>query len=450
VEWSDTALRAAVSFLAAAWFLSANVGKVSPARARPQWLALARRLRIGPVFSALSVAVLVLAIATGALGTPDPNRNFSMTAFWIYFVLVLTYLTALAGNVYAVVNPWRAIAECIGRFWPAYLKGRVRYPERLDVLPAAVLYAGFIGFELLTWVRPHSLAAALVGYTLLNLFAVWLIGADAWFRFGEFFSVMLRLVSLVWPIAIQRDASGISLATRSIGAGILQERPAYWPTALFLLLMLSSTAFDGMHGTKIWYWLFWRDPTGIVHALVGADPVTAIVNARPWYFAWEWTCLAIAPFLYLALYFAALLLSRWLAGSARPLRELALDFAFPLLPIVLAYHVSHYFTLILTQGPGMLSLLSDPFGWQWNLFGTREVFRAPIIPDLTFVWHSQVFLIVLGHVASVVLAHRVALRVFPGRGRAIASQLPMLALMVGFTVLGLWILAQPLEATLIR
>jgi hypothetical protein len=61
-----------------------------------------------------------------------------------------------------------------------------------------------------------------------------------------------------------------------------------------------------------------------------------------------------------------------------------------------------------------------------------------------------VFLIVLGHVCSVVLAHRVALRVFPGRARAIASQLPMLVLMVGFTIFGLWILAQPLEATLVR
>ena len=92
------------------------------------------------------------------------------------------------------------------------------------------------------------------------------------------------------------------------------------------------------------------------------------------------------------------------------------------------------------------SLLSDPFGWGWNLFGTAMLWRAPILPDLGWVWHAQVGLILFGHIASVYLAHRVALCVFPARGQAVVSQLPMLALMVAFTVFGLWILAQPLTA----
>jgi hypothetical protein len=114
------------------------------------------------------------------------------------------------------------------------------------------------------------------------------------------------------------------------------------------------------------------------------------------------------------------------------------------LPIALVYHVTHYFTLILTQGVKIVSLVSDPFGWGWNLFGTAFVFRAPILPDLGLVWHTQVALILLGHIASVWLAHLVALRVFASRRAAALSQVPMLALMVLFTVFGLWILAQPL------
>ena len=61
------------------------------------------------------------------------------------------------------------------------------------------------------------------------------------------------------------------------------------------------------------------------------------------------------------------------------------------------------------------------------------------------VWNVQVGLIVLGHMVSVYLAHVEALRLFPKRSQAIASQLPMLLLMVLFTTAGLWILSQPIK-----
>jgi len=51
--------------------------------------------------------------------------------------------------------------------------------------------------------------------------------------------------------------------------------------------------------------------------------------------------------------------------------------------------------------------------------------------------------IVLGHVAAVVLAHRIALKEAPP-GRAVAAGVPLVALMVGYTVLSLWIIAQPI------
>ncbi|MFX4682039.1 hypothetical protein ABTB34_21550, partial [Acinetobacter baumannii] len=78
--------------------------------------------------------------------------------------------------------------------------------------------------------------------------------------------------------------------------------------------------------------------------------------------------------------------------------------------IVLVYHVSHYYTLLVTQGTQLLPLLSDPFGRGWNLFGTATWLRRPIIPEAGTVWHAQVGLIVLGHVISVWLAHVEALR----------------------------------------
>jgi hypothetical protein len=147
---------------------------------------------------------------------------------------------------------------------------------------------------------------------------------------------------------------------------------------------------------------------------------------------------------YFAAYALFVVLAKVVTRSERPLRELFLDFAYTLLPIALVYNVTHYFTLLLSDALKIVSLLSDPFGWNWNLFGTATLLRAPILLDVGVVWHIQVVLILAGHIVSVYLAHRVALSVFPTRRAAVLSQLPMLCLMVLFTVAGLWILAQPL------
>jgi hypothetical protein len=59
-----------------------------------------------------------------------------------------------------------------------------------------------------------------------------------------------------------------------------------------------------------------------------------------------------------------------------------------------------------------------------------------------FVWYLSVTAIVAGHVAAIVLAHRHALRDAPSR--PVVAGLPMVALMIGYTVLSLWIIAQPI------
>jgi hypothetical protein len=122
-----------------------------------------------------------------------------------------------------------------------------------------------------------------------------------------------------------------------------------------------------------------------------------------------------------------------------------LRFAPTLLPIALAYHFTHYYTLLFTQGALLPWLLADPLGsgstWAWRWLGVP---RASI-PDAGLVWHTQVAVILAGHIVSVVLAHRVALEVYPSRWAATLSQLPMLLLMLLYTGSGLWILAQPLN-----
>ena len=115
-----------------------------------------------------------------------------------------------------------------------------------------------------------------------------------------------------------------------------------------------------------------------------------------------------------------------------------------LIPIAFVYNVSHYYTLALEQGARVLGLVSDPLGMSWNLFGTaRKSFGVML--DIELVWHSQVWLILAGHIVSVYLAHLQALKIVTPR-RAVVGQLPVLVLMVALTSLGLWILSLPIQS----
>jgi hypothetical protein len=127
--------------------------------------------------------------------------------------------------------------------------------------------------------------------------------------------------------------------------------------------------------------------------------------------------------------------------------EVARLFVLSLIPIALAYHLAHYLSFLLIVGQYMIPLSSDPFGFGWDLFGTKIYFPDIGIVNAKFVWITSVIAVVTGHIIAVWLAHVVALRRFGESGAALRSQIPMLFLMVGYTMLSLWILAQPVVET---
>jgi hypothetical protein len=78
----------------------------------------------------------------------------------------------------------------------------------------------------------------------------------------------------------------------------------------------------------------------------------------------------------------------------------------------------------------------------WRLFPTELAAPGPL--NMGFIWHTQVALMLVGHVAAVYLAHEIAIRVFPSHRQGVLSQMPMLTLMVVYTWVGLWVLSLPL------
>lgn len=401
-----------------------------------------RRLKLLPMLKVISVLGLLLSVLTGFFGNTNPYLNFSMTFFWIVFVLGFAYLTAVVGDIYASINPWKVMADTFNGVWKNFSLGRITYPKALGHWPALLLYMAFIYIELFAHTKPFSLAVILLAYTALNLFFVWLIGAAAWFRYCEFFSVFFNLIARMAPL----DYAPGRLRLRMPFMGVLESRAESYAVLLFVLFMLSSTAFDGLRETQVWVNIFWTDTFNVLTPMLGKSPMYFYVKLRPIYALYETAWLVLSPFIYLAVYLLFIAIAKWITSSSLTVREIALRFAYTLLPIALVYNITHYYTLIFTQGVKIISLISDPFGMGWNLWGTADWFRGPLLPDMGWVWHTQVGLIVFGHIVSVYLAHVEALRTFETPRKAMLSQLPMLGLMMALTASGLWILAQPITS----
>ena len=153
------------------------------------------------------------------------------------------------------------------------------------------------------------------------------------------------------------------------------------------------------------------------------------------------------PLLFIATYlvFAAFmrLAGGWAGGHRLPFGVIAGSFVLSLVPIAIAYHMAQNFLFLVQTGQLIIPLVSDPFGLGWNVFGTAGYQTAIGIMNARGVWYLALIAIVLGHIFAIYVAHVMALRLYGTSGAAPWSQVPMVVLMVGYTMTSLWILSQP-------
>jgi hypothetical protein len=368
-------------------------------------------LRLHPLvvaaLRAASLGVLVVLIAAGLFGTQDPFRNLAPAFVWIAWWLGFTYLCAVLGDLWALANPWKVLSP----------KGLFELPPAVGAWPAVVMLLAFAWTEIV-WegnAVPANLAWLALGYSLLTWAGMFAFGRDAWLQSAEVFTVYFGFIARLAPLEWR---AGRELHLRAPGAGLLDAQPLSASQAFFVIVMLTIVTFDGLRETPLW----------------------AVGDAH-------WTAAATAGLLAIPLIFAVVIFGVCaLMGNASP-GELLRLFVPTLLPIALAYHVAHYLSYLLVAGQVVIPLASDPLGRGWDLFGTAHYQIAVGIVGARFAWYASVIAIVAGHVFAMYAGHRLALARFSERRSARRSQYPLAALMVAYTMLSLWILAQPIVET---
>jgi hypothetical protein len=392
------------------------------------------RLVLGPlriVVQVLSVFLFAAVLGSALLGTIDPQANLAPTFVWVVFWLGLPLLSLLFGNVWRALSPWRALADAFVWLWER--SGREArplavYPERYGRYPGAVALLAFVAMELCYSdpSSPRALAFAIGLYSYIALFGMIAFGREPWVERGEGFAILFAYIARIAPLTA--SAGRIRLRVPLTGLSGPEPVPG---SIVFIAVALGSVGFDGYSRTITWQDLIARieapyvlNRPGTGELLVTAVNLAGLIGA-----------IAII----LLAYLAACAIARSMVQAPR---SLVPEFALSLVPIALVYAVAHYFSLFVLQGQYIAPLASDPLGRGWDLFGT-----AGVIPDVTIltpntIWYVQAASLVIGHVAGLAVAHDRAVAIFRDRVDALRSQYAMLALMVLYTVGGLWLLSR--------
>lgn len=390
-------------------------------------------------FGALGVALLVLVVWSGIDGTEAPDRNFSLTFVFVTFWIGLPFFSALLGDVFRALNPWRAMGRAASALFAAIAGQRapapLTYPERLGRWPAVIGLLAFL-FLYLIWgqsgfsasgLTPREVGIATLVYSAYTVVAMALFGVDKWIERGETFSVYFGMFATLSPLAA-RD--GRIVRRRWLSGGSDWARPA--GSLALVLLAIGGTTFDGAQEGVL------KDPINSLFRTLndaGVEPVTSLRLTSLLYLV---ACLLVVA----AIFWAGILGMRIIERKL-PARELGKAFAHAFIPIALAYIVAHYFSyFVYLEQAQFTFLLSDPLGTGADVFGTAGSGIDYGVIDANTIWYVQVGALVAGHVLALVLGHDRALRIWGTTRDASWSQVWMLVMMMFFSVLGLVLLSQ--------
>jgi hypothetical protein len=359
-----------------------------------------------------------------AIAGPDEiTFNLAPYALYVTFWVGLVPVSLLFGPVWRRVNPLRTVVQLLRPLTgPPPAEGGA---AGFGVYPAAAFMLLFCWVEL---VYPNRAVPENVGVMILLYAVVQIIAAlwwgEEWFEHGDAFEVWSTLLGRLAPIG-RRDDGVLVLRSPLQGADGTAQVPGLW---LFVVVMVGTTGFDGVTRAQ-----WWQD-----HFLLSGKaqlvPTTGLLLT-----------VALVAVLYVVATLLAGVIGRRVSGSERPtwqtLRSQPTRYAHSVIPIAAGYAIAHYFSLFFLEGQLTWILLSNPFNQSGvDLFGIyrHEVNLLLVTPRVISV--VTVSAIVLGHVVGVVLAHDRAVRETRSVRAATLSQLPLLVMMVLFTLGGLALL----------
>ncbi|ELZ07830.1 hypothetical protein [Natrialba aegyptia] len=399
----------------------------------------------------VGVAALVGTVVVGLTGPGRvaPTANLAIILSFVGLRSLLPMVAFLVGNPWPALDPFRRLARALAALGEGVMcllppiqsfggtdtdstdtgptdthaiadggSGLLTYPSTLSSWPAVAGLGALVWLELVLPVTsdPPLLARLAAGYTIYTVAGAILFGSNAWFRRADPLATVFRLYGAVAPIQRRRDGRGLTLV---LPGSRLRDPDLVTDASevAFVLLLVWELTFNGFVVT----------PPGsrLLAELVGAGAPVAVAT-----FAVFAGGYAVA----FGLYWLAASTARRTAPTYLSTATLARRFAPPLLAIAAGYHVAHYVGVVLSLSPAAVAVVTSPLSPPLNP-------TTLALPG--WVGMLEIGALLAGHLLAVWVAHATAFDCFPGRLQAIRSQYPLIAVMVCYTAVSLWLLTLP-------
>jgi hypothetical protein len=407
----------AVSFivLALAWrtprFDAAHQGRPVPA----PLASLVDSTAFAVVLRGLGFAFFAYVVFAAVAG-PDLVLNPTFGVVYVLLWVGIVPMSLLFGPFYRAVSPLRTIHLLFTKLTGGRPEtGMLTLPRWVGYWPASLGLLAFVWLEL---VYPSSTYLSPVRLWFAAYIAIVVIGAaifgDEWFESADPFEVYSTLVGHLSFFGRREDGA---LVLRS-PLGNLDGVPARPGLVAVVSVLFGSTAFDSFKDSS--EWLQFTQSSSFSSAWLD-------------FFALMVFCLVVA-----VTFSVATMATGVEHGFAR--RTLPDRFAHSVVPIVVGYIVAHYLSYFVETGQQTVVQLSDPLVTGANLLGTANwQVSYWISGHPTFLAVLKVLAVVTGHVFGVIAAHDRAVKLLPKRHQ-LTGQLPLLFVMVFYTVTGLYLL----------
>ena len=407
----------AVSFivLALAWRTPRRTAatKGTPA---PAWLASVVDSAWFPVLlRALGLAFFAY-VAWAAVAGPDLLLNPTFGVVYVLLWVGVVPASLLFGPFYRAVSPVRTVHLLVTRLTGGDpVRGLLTLPRWVGYWPAALGLLAFVWLEL---VYPGSTYLSPVRLWFAAYLAIVLVGSavfgSAWLERADPFEVYSTLVGHLSVFG--RTADGTLVLRSPLGNldGVRAE-----PGLVGVVAVLpNSTAFDSFKDSTEWL------------RFTQSSSVSS-------------TWLDLAALLFFVLVVGVTFSVATMATGVREgitRRSLPNRFAHSVVPIIVGYVVAHYLSYFVEVGQQTVVQLSDPLARGQDLLGTSDLRVSYwLSTHPTFLAVLKVLSVVTGHVLGVVAAHDRAIKLLPRRHQ-LTGQLPLLLVMVFYTVTGLYLL----------
>jgi hypothetical protein len=379
----------------------------------------------------IGTGLFAVVIWAGYYGVDSYTANFDPTFIYVIFWVGVPLASVLLGDVFAALSPWRAVARAscwIGRRLGVGYRPPLTYPNRLGRWPVV---AGLLAFGWLELIyhdhdSPSLLASLSLAYFVLMLAGMALFGIETWSERGDAFGGYFNMLS---RLSLLEVGDRVLYVRRPLTA--VASFPIEAGTVAMVLTSIGVITFDGASNGVVWKTLGPHIQSFFASLGAGGGAPDELSDSVGMLIALA----LVTTFYYVGVYGMRSVSDRF------GVRQLARSFVHSLIPIVFAYVLAHYFSLLVWQGQAIGYLASNPLGHHADLFGTAQWHINYDFIDSTAIWYVQVAALVIGHVCGLTLAHDRALAAYRGTLEAVRSQYWMLAVMVTFTCLGLWLLS---------